>query len=310
MQSQIAGAAVASIDDAHAEVQRGGFARLFADLREIARDFWDHRDLLYQLTRRDIRIRYKQAVMGFGWALFMPAVIILAGMVVRVAMAHVAGGQVELAGIAGVAVKAVPWAFFVGAIGFATPALTANMNLVTKIYFPREVLPLSATLAQSFDTLIGLAVLLAVLPLLGVLPSATWVWVPVLALMLFLFTAAAALFLSCANLFFRDVKYLVQVMLMFGIFFTPVLFEPAMFGVLGSQILMLNPLSPMIEGLRLAVVEGHNLLQPLVHVNSTGVEILAWHPGHLIAGGVWGVAGLIGAGVLFHRSEFIFAEYV
>lgn len=292
---------------AQEEVERRGFGE---DLREIALDLWHHRDLLMQLTLRDIRIRYKQAVMGLGWAIFMPVVIVLAGLLVRLAMAQVSGGELELAGMAGVAVKALPWAFFVGAIGFATPSLTGNINLVTKIYFPREVLPLSATLAQTFDTLIGAVVLVLVLPFLGVMPSVAWLWAPVLGLLLFLFTAAASLFLSCANLFFRDVKYIVQVLLMFGIFFTPVFFEPAMFGPVGSQLLMLNPLSPMIEGLRLSMVEGHNLLLPLTQTNAAGREVILWTPWYLVSGVLWGVGGLLASALLFHRSEFIFAEYV
>src|SRR6185312_3224811 len=129
---------------------------LVGDLREIAVDeLWKYRELLYQLMLRDVRIRYKQAVMGFAWAILMPALIVAAGTLVRFAMAYVGGGHVSHDAIAGMAVKALPWAFFVGAIGFATSSLTGNLPLVSKIYFPREVLPLSATCAQSFDSTIG-----------------------------------------------------------------------------------------------------------------------------------------------------------
>lgn len=291
-----------------AKQQRGRSIR--TDLAEVVAEVYHHRDLLYQLTRRDIRIRYKQAVMGFGWALLMPVVIVLAGLVVRVAMAQVSGSEIALGEMAGVAVKALPWAFFVGAIGFATPSLVSNMNLVTKIYFPREVLPLSSVLAQGFDSAIGALALLLVLPLLGVTLSPALLWVPVLVALLVLFTAAACLFLSCANLFFRDVKYIVQVLLTFGIFFTPVLFEPAMFGPVGSQLIMLNPLAPMIEGLRLAVVEGHDLLRPLVESGTSGQDIIAWSPWYLLSSLAWGAGGLVASAAIFHRAEFIFAEYV
>ena len=128
-----------------------------ASLREIIADLVRYRELLFELTRRDIRIRYKQAVMGFGWALFMPILIVLSGCLVRVAMSQVSGRPVDGAQIAGIAIKGVAWSFFVGTISFATATLTSNANLVSKIYFPREVLPLSALLAQTFDTGIGLA---------------------------------------------------------------------------------------------------------------------------------------------------------
>jgi lipopolysaccharide transport system permease protein len=189
-------------------------------------------------------------------------------------------------------------------------SLTGNRNLVSKVYFPREVLPLSAVGAQMFDTMIGTAGLLVLLPFLGVRPTLTMLWVPLLALILIMFTAAAGLFLSCANLFFRDVKYIVQVLLTFGIFFTPVLFEPAMIGPTGAQLVMLNPLAPLLEGVRLAVVQGHNLAEPLMQLTKHGTTAVAWQPWYLLYSGAWALGGLIASAVMFHRLEFVFAEYV
>lgn len=283
---------------------------LLQDAREIAGDFWRFRDLLYQMTRRDIRIRYKQAVMGFGWAVFMPLLIVAAGVLVRVAMAQVSGGELQREHIAGLAVKSLPWAFFVGAIGFAVNSLTGNLNLVTKIYFPREVMPLSSVFAQLFDTSISAAFLTVVLPFLGVRLTAGLLWVPLLLLLLVTFTAAACLVLACANLFFRDVKYIVQVLLTFGIFFTPVLWEPTMLGEIGGRLIMLNPLAPILEGMRLAIVEGHNLLAPLVELNRHGIEVVAWQPWYLGYSAAWAGLGLTGALLLFHRLEGVFAEYI
>jgi lipopolysaccharide transport system permease protein len=283
---------------------------VLTDLREIASDMWTRRDLLYQLARRDVRIRYKQAVMGFAWAIFMPLLVVLAGFLIRLAMATVSGSELQTTTVAGLAVKSLPWAFFVGSIGFAVNSLTGNMNLVTKVYFPREVLPIASIGAQLFDTMIGAAGLLVILPFLGVRPTLALLWVPLLALILILFTAASGLFLSCANLFFRDVKYIVQVLLTFGIFFTPVLFEPAMLGPTGAQLVMLNPLAPLLEGIRLAVVQGHNLAEPLMQLTKHGTEAVAWHPWYLVYSGAWAVIGLIGSALMFHRLEFVFAEYV
>lgn len=284
---------------------------LTGDLRVIAvEEIWRYRELLYQLTLRDVRIRYKQAVMGFGWAVFMPGLIVFAGTLVRFAMAYMGGGKVEMSEIAGMAVKAIPWAFFVGAIGFATASLTGNLSLVSKIYFPREVLPLSATLAQCFDTAIGAVTLALVLPFLGVHYGVGLLWVPLLALLIFLLTAAAALFLSCANLFFRDVKYIVQVLLTFGIFFTPVFFEPRMFGQLGGRLMLLNPLAPLLEGLRLSVVHGHNLVTPLATAAANGTSFLVWSPWYLVYSAAWAIFGLVASAILFHRAEAVFAEYV
>jgi lipopolysaccharide transport system permease protein len=285
-------------------------AGVLSELREIGRDLWEYRDLLLQLTRRDLKIRYKQAVMGFAWAVFMPLLIVLAGCLIRFVMAEVAGTSINRTTIAGLTVKSLGWSFFVGTVGFAVQSLTGNMNLVSKVYFPREVLPLSATLAHSVDTTLAAVVVGLMLLFLGITVSPALLWVPLLALLLYLLTAGAALLLSCANLFFRDVKYIVQVLLTFGIFFTPVLFEPAMLGPKRSMLAMLNPLAPLLEGLRLSVVVGHNLLTPLVEVNRHGQAVLAWSPWMLAYSAGWAVLGLIVSALLFHRLEFVFAEYV
>jgi ABC-type polysaccharide/polyol phosphate export permease len=281
---------------------------LVSDLRESVNDLWRYRDLLYQLARRDVRIRYKQALMGFAWALFMPALIVISGMLVRFAMAYVSGRSLEPSAIAAIAVKAVPWGFFVSAIGFATSSLISNATLVTKIYFPRELLPLSAVLAALFDACVGGTVVTITLLALGLPLTPQIAWVPLLVFLVICFTIATGLFLSCANLFFRDVKYVVQVMLTFGIFFTPVFFDASMFGPVAS-IAMLNPLAPLLEGLRLAVVEGHDLLTPL-EVVVRGAAVTAWTPWYLAYSATWAVGGLVGAAVVFHRAELLFAEYV
>ncbi len=280
-----------------------------AALAEVATDYWSHRDLLYQLTLRDVRLRYKQAVMGFGWAIFMPMLVVLSGLIVRFAMAYYAGTSLVAADVARMGVKGVGWAFFVGALGFATASLVSNANLVTKVYFPREVLPVSATLAQAVDSAIGAAALAVLLLVLGVRPTLALLWVPVVGLLLFLFTTGVALAVSCANLFFRDIKYIVQVILTFGIFFTPVLFEPAAFGRRGA-LMMLNPLSPLLEGLRLSVVDGHNLLEPLVVISTKGEQVLAWSPWYLGYAALWSIGGLVLASLMFHKLESVFAEYV
>jgi ABC-type polysaccharide/polyol phosphate export permease len=279
--------------------------------RRIAADVVDYRHLLFQLTLRDIRVRYKQSVMGFGWAIFMPVLIILSGVLVRYAMAYLSGSELETEDVAGLAVKSIPWAFFVGAIQSSSQSLTGNLNLVTKIYFPRAVLPLAGVLAQAFDTSLGTLTLGLALPLLlGVAPHLAILWVLPLALALVLFATGCALLLSSANVFFRDVKYIVQVLLTFGIFFTPVFFEPEMFGEIGARLMMLNPVAPILEGLRLSVVEGHNLLVP-VHVTSVeGIRILTWSPWYLSYVAVWALVFPTLSAHFFHRLEFMFAEYV
>ena len=282
---------------------------MFADIKDATIEVWQHRELLEQLTRRDIKLRYNQAAMGFAWAVFMPCLIVLSGLIVRYAMAQISGATLRESDIANIAIKGVGWAFFVGALGFATASLVGNSNLVTKIYFPREVLPLSSVGAQSFDTSIGLLTLIIVLPFLGVRLHPSLVWVPLLLLLLVLFTTGVSLFLSCANLFFRDVKYIVQVVLMFGIFFTPIFFEPSMLGPRGAQLAMLNPLTGILEGLRLSVVEGRNLLYP-ISIVIKGVERPVWSPWELVYSAVFAVGAVLVSAMMFRRLQHLFAEYV
>ena len=283
--------------------------RPLATLAETGRDLVEYRHLLYQLALRDIRVRYKQAVMGFAWAIFLPALIVVSGILVRYAMSYLSGTQLETDMIAGLAIKSIPWAFFVGAIQSASGVLIGNRNLVTKIYFPREVLPLASVLAQCFDSSIGGMAVILLLPILGIHYGLTALWALPLLAALFLTTVGFALLLSSANLFFRDVKYIVRVILTFGIFFTPVFFEPEMFGRIGAQVMMLNPMAPILEGLRIAVVEGHDLSQTLM-VARGGEEILAWSPWYLVYVFVLAIFGTAATALLFHRLEFLFAEYI
>jgi homopolymeric O-antigen transport system permease protein len=275
------------------------------DFREIMRELADSRELLTQLTLRDLRVRYKQAVFGVAWAIFIPVLIISASSVVRLAISQVSGSGLDQAALGAVTIKAIPWAFLVGALGSATSSLSSSRNLVSKVYFAREVLPISAVMAQGVDSAIGAVLVAALLPFLGGVASPALIWVPILVAILVLFTIGGALLLSCANLFFRDVKYIVQALTTFGIFFTPVLFEARMLGPTASRIIMFNPLSALFEGLTLVALRGHNLLTPL---RDSGMVI--WEPWYLAYATLWAVFAFVAGSLLFHRVEPVFAEYV
>ena len=277
-----------------------------AVLREVVAELVRYRELLHELTVRDLRIRYKQAVMGVLWAVLMPLVIALAGWMLRLAFSFMAGAPIVKAELAAIAVKAVGWSFFMGALGFGTASITANYPLVTKVYFPRVVLPLSSVATQLIDSLVGALGLVVVLPFLDTHFTAGLWWLPVLVVLLVLLTAGVTLLTSCANVFFRDAKHVVQLVMSFGIFFTPVFFPADGFGARGVAWLMANPLGPILEGARLAVVDGHNLAVPIL--NAAGV--MTWSPWFLAWSALWAVLGTAAAAIVFHRAEFAFAEYV
>jgi lipopolysaccharide transport system permease protein len=218
---------------------------MIQELRELSK----YRELLYMITYRDIKVRYKQSVMGFFWAILMPVLVVMAGITVRYAYAIAAHTPLLASDIASVAVKSLPWTFLVSSIRFGCNSLIAsNRDLVTKIYFPREIFPLAAVLSSLFDLFVASLALVLFLVLMHVPLSVTMLWVPLLLVVLVALTSGVAMVVAAASLFFRDVKYIVEVFLTFGIFFTPVFYDSHMLGGKGKW-LLLNPVSPILEGL-------------------------------------------------------------
>src|SRR5579859_2903373 len=222
-------------------------------MREGLRDLYRHRELLYMIAQRDIKVRYKQSAMGFLWAVLMPILIIMSGLVVRYGYAFASHSTLQSADISSVAIKSLPWAFLVSSIRFGCASLTNNYSLVTKIYFPREIFPLAAVLSSLFDFAIASIALLLFLTILKV--GVTWslLWTPLLLVMLMMLSCGIGLLVSAASLFFRDVKFIVEVMLTFGIFFTPVFYETGMFGNKKTW-LMINPASAILDGFSACIV--------------------------------------------------------
>jgi lipopolysaccharide transport system permease protein len=217
---------------------------VIAELKEL----YKFRELLYVITYRDIKVRYKQSVMGFLWAILMPILIVMSGVVVRYAYALVAHAPLKTADIASVAIKSVPWAFVVSSIRFTCSSLFGNRDLVVKIYFPKEIFPMASVLACLFDLVVAGTALVIFLFVIRIGWSVELLWVPALLAIIILLCIGVGFLISAASLFFRDVKYIVEVFLTFGIFFTPVFYDVRMFGSLGKW-LMLNPVAPLLEGL-------------------------------------------------------------
>jgi ABC-type polysaccharide/polyol phosphate export permease len=261
-------------------------------MKEELRELYNYRELLYMLAYRDIKVRYKQSVMGFLWAILMPVLIVMAGVVVRYAYAFASGKPLQTADIASLAVKSLPWAFLVSSIKFGCNSLVGNHNLVTKIYFPKEIFPMAAVLASLFDFAVASGALAILLVVFRTGWSVYLLWTPVLLLMMIVLATGIGMIVSAASLFFRDVKYIVEVLLTFGIFFTPVFYDVRMLGPKGKW-LLLNPVAPILEGLG-ACVARH---QP---------------PGFpwLVYSAVFGLTMLLGGYMFFKHLEPAFAESI
>jgi lipopolysaccharide transport system permease protein len=252
----------------------------------------ERRDLLYMIAWREIKIRYKQSVMGFMWAILLPAVIISAGIMVRYGFSIVSGKPISGQEIAGVTVKGLVWAFFVGAMRFSSTSLTGNPNLVTKIYMPREIFPLASILSQLLD--FSVASLLLVVVFLVTSLAASWqlLWVPLLLAIVIVLATGWAFILSAACLFFRDVKYLVEVLITFAVFITPVFYDVEMFKK-WANVLLLNPLAPLLEGLEKCIVYRE-------------MPSLPW----VLYSAVFAVVSLVGGFYFFKKWEPSFAESI
>ncbi len=259
---------------------------------EMVKEVVDYRALLFAFTKRNVMMKYKQTIMGFLWAIFMPTIIVLSGIVVKIAMSKLSGKPFEFSELASVTVKALPWAFFVGALKFSVNSLVGNMQLVKRVYFPREVFPLSYIIGQLVDFVIAGAAFAVILAFMKVGASVYLLWLPLLIVFLILFTAGLGMFLSGANLFFRDIRYIVDVLLTFGIFFTPVFYDARMFGRFESLILM-NPIAALME-------------------NMNAVIVLHQAPDYfwLIYAGVISIVVFLGGWRLFHKMEPLFAEKI
>jgi len=251
-----------------------------------------HREILFMITWREVVVKYKQSLMGFLWAILMPLVIVGAGILVRGGFAYLAHQPLRADDIAAVTLKSVPWAFAVASIRFATNSLSSNANLVTRIYVPREIFPLSAIGSQLVDFGMAAVPLIIVLAIAGVGVSVQLLWVPLIVVILVLLVAALGIVLSAGSLFFRDVKYLVEVMLTFAIFVTPVLYDVDTFARWKTW-LMLNPIAPLLEGLTAAVI----------HHRPPDLPWLAYSAGFTLV-------ALLSAFAVFAKLEPRFAESV
>lgn len=259
---------------------------------EHLRELYRYRELLYMIAQRDIKVRYKQSIMGLLWAVLMPILIVVSGIVVRYAYAIASHKPLGTADIASVAVKSLPWAFLVSSVRFACNSLISNQNLVTKVYFPKEIFPVAAVMASLFDLFVASGALVILLLVVQTGWSAQLLWVPMLLVMIVILACGTGMVVSAASLFFRDVKFIVEVLLTFGIFFTPVFFDVRMFGNKGKWF-MLNPVAPILDAFSGCVVRQQT-------------PDLAWL-GYSLG---FGLTTLLGGYVFFKHLEATFAECI
>lgn len=257
---------------------------------EIVHEQIAFRELLLQLTRRDLLLRYKQTAIGFAWAIFMPLVNTALFWAVFTRVTHVETGTPYLL-FAYIGLAA--WNFSATALRFAAVSLTGSVTLVTKVYCPREVFPLSAVTVACVDFLVSATLLVPLLAWFRItLTPALWILPAVLVVHLAL-TAGLALFLAMATLFYRDVKYLFEVVLTVWMFASSVVYPVAQVGGRLGWGLRANPMAIIIDAYRAALLEGR--------LPAAGPFLWATAASAVV---------LLAGSAVFHRAESVFAERV
>jgi ABC-type polysaccharide/polyol phosphate export permease len=250
----------------------------------------EYYELLLQMTRRDLLLRYKQTVMGFGWAVFMPLVNTAVFSVIFTRVARIdTPVPYPLFAFTGFLI----WNFFAASLRFSTLSLTSNSNLVQKVYFPREIFPFSQVLVCLVDMAVGAVVLVAMMVYyqIGITPAL--LALPVVVAVNLAFTLAIALFLAMSNLFYRDVKYLFEVGITIWMFATSVIYPIESIGGRLGALLTLNPMTQILEAYRAVLLYGR-LPEPV----GFGVTAIA------------SAVLLMVSWLCFHRAEFTFAENI
>lgn len=265
-------------------------ARFSADVREMITEQFAYRELLVQMTKRDLLLRYKQTVMGFGWAVFMPLVNTA---VFSVIFTRVAPISTEVPYPAFAYCGLAAWNFLASSLRFAVNSLTSNANLVSKVYFPREIFPVSSTLVSLVDFAVSSIVLILLMLYYRIAPTPFLLFLPIVVLVHVLFTVGVALLLAMSNLFYRDVKYLFEIVVTVWMFATSVLYPAELVGGRMGAIVRMNPMTPIIEGYRAAVLYGRSPLdRDFIFASILALVVFA--------------AGWL----TFHRAEFEFAENI
>ncbi|MBN1319903.1 MAG: ABC transporter permease [Thermoleophilia bacterium] len=260
------------------------------DLREL----WAYRELLYFLTWRDVLVRYKQAVLGVAWAVLQPVLTMVVFTVVFNRALGVSGSPdeeipYEVFSFAGL----LPWQFFAGALSRSGTSLVGNANLLTKVYFPRLVIPISAVLAGLVDFIISFVVLLILMVSFGVYPGWEIVLAPVFLVLAIITALGVSLWLSALDVMYRDVQYLIPFLVQLWMFLSPVIYSMESIKSQTVRVIYsLNPMTGVIGGFRWALL-GERFPGGYVWI-SVGVMVV------LFVGGLY----------YFKRMERVFADVV
>ena len=281
----LAAKTIPSVSTVHIEPSKG-----WVSLR--LRELWAYRELLYFLTWRNIKVRYKQTVLGAAWAIIQPffTMVVFAVFFGRLAQISSDGIPYPIFSYAAL----VPWSFFSYGLTQASNSLVGGAALITKVYFPRLAMPISTILSGVVDFVLAFIVLLGMMLYYGIMPTVNVVWLPLFLLLAGVTSLGTGLWLSAMNVQFRDVRYTIPFLTQFWMFITPIAYPSSLIELPWLRTLYgLNPMVGVVEGFRWALLGTDTQPGPII-IASSAVAILL----------------LVSGAFYFRRMEKTFADVV
>ncbi len=255
-------------------------------------DLWRYRELFYFLAWRDILVRYKQTTIGVAWALIRPLLTMIVFTIVFGKLAKLPSEGVPYPILVFAAM--LPWQFFANALSESSNSLITNANLISKVYFPRLIVPASAVIVSFVDFLISGWILLGLMAWYNFVPDWRILTLPLFILLAFAASIGAGLWLAALNVKYRDFRYIVPFVVQFGLYISPVGFSSAIVPEKWRLLYSLNPMVGVIDGFRWAILAGEARLYWPGLILSSGLVAL------LCASGIW----------YFRQTERMFADVI
>jgi lipopolysaccharide transport system permease protein len=211
-------------------------------------ELWAHRELLYFLTWRDFKVRYKQTVLGMSWAILQPLLTMVVFTILFGKLAQISSDGLPYPIFNFAAL--VPWTFFSFALGQASNSLVSSANILTKVYFPRLAMPLASVLSGVVDFALAFVVLLLMMVFYGIVPTANVIWLPLFVILAVMAAVGVSLWLSAMNVLFRDIRYVIPFLTQLWFFITPIAYSSTLLDEPWRTIYGLNPMAGVVEGIR------------------------------------------------------------
>jgi lipopolysaccharide transport system permease protein len=240
----------------------GSKGRVTVDWREL----WQYRELLYFLIWRDIKVRYKQTVLGASWAIIQPFFTMVVFSLFFGKLAKVPSDGIPYPIFSYAAM--VPWMFFSNGLNLSSNSLVGSSNLITKVYFPRLTIPLATVLSGVVDFALAFTVLIGMMLFYGIVPTLNTLWLLPLLLLGLLTALATGLWFSALNVQFRDVRYIVPFVTQVWLFATPVAYSSSLVKGHWHTIYGLNPMAGVVEGFRWALLGTRTAPGPMILVST------------------------------------------